>query len=102
MTPQLVTSAVQNLQSSDATILLTGESGTGKEVLAKAIHAHSTRKNGRFVAVNVAVMPAALVVEHAAAGTLFLADIDDTPLSQQGELLGLLEKLLGSGAGQQS
>jgi len=43
---------VENLQTSDATILLTGESGTGKEVLARAIHLNSPRKNSRFVATN--------------------------------------------------
>jgi Sigma-54 interaction domain/PAS fold len=44
----------ENLEHSEATVLLTGESGTGKELVARAIHAHSPRKNGPFVAVNCA------------------------------------------------
>jgi transcriptional regulator with PAS, ATPase and Fis domain len=52
---------VDNLQASDATILLTGESGTGKEVLAHAIHANSPRKGHRFVSVNCGALPSELL-----------------------------------------
>ena len=85
---------VQNLQASEATILLTGESGTGKEVLARAIHAHSPRKDGRFVAVNIAAMPAELFagrIDLAAGGTLFLDEIGDMPLPLQAQVLRFLQ-----------
>src|SRR5437870_2017209 len=105
---------VDNLQASDATILLTGESGTGKEVLAHAIHANSARKGGRFVAVNCAALPGELLeselfghvrgaftgavrdrlgrVELAAGGTLFLDEIGDVPLHLQAKLLRVLQE----------
>ena len=43
---------IENLEHSEATVLLTGDSGTGKEVVARAIHTHSPRRDGPLVAVN--------------------------------------------------
>ena len=43
---------IENLEESEATVLVSGESGTGKELVARALHLHSPRRGGPFVAVN--------------------------------------------------
>jgi len=104
---------VGQIAPSRSTVLIQGESGTGKELIAKAIHANSTRKNNPFVPVNTGSMPADLLestlfghvkgaftsaisskkglFEVADTGTLFLDEIGTMSMETQAKILRVLQ-----------
>ncbi|MCT2399584.1 sigma-54-dependent transcriptional regulator [Novosphingobium mangrovi (ex Huang et al. 2023)] len=106
---RMITRVLRN----DLTVLILGESGTGKELVAEAIHQLGNRREGPFIAVNTAAIPAELIeselfghekgaftgavarhvgkFEQAAGGTLFLDEIGDMPMQAQTRLLRALQ-----------
>ncbi|HEB52340.1 MAG TPA: sigma-54-dependent Fis family transcriptional regulator [bacterium] len=119
-----VRQTIQKVAPTEVAVLITGDNGTGKELVARQLHLQSKRREGPFLAVNCAAIPADLAeselfghekgaftgadqaragaFEQADGGTLFLDEIGDMPLAMQAKLLrvlqeGVVQRLGGQG-----
>jgi len=110
---QTIASVIEQVADSDVTVLIRGESGVGKELVARAIHARSSRKSRPFVKVNCAALPAELLeselfghekgaftgaattrigkFEQADTGTIFLDEIGEVKAALQAKLLHVVQ-----------